>query len=92
LNAKEAAEDPQLAASGAWKRLPATEDYPEVDWLRPAYRFSASEVDLRGAPCLFGEHNEYVYREVLGYSEAEYDAFRAGGHVADTFAPEALNG
>lgn len=92
LNAREAAEDPHLAASGAWKRMPATEDYPEVDWLRPAYRFSESDVDLRDAPCLFGEHNEYVYREVLGYSEVEYEGFRAGGHVADTFAPEALNG
>ncbi|HMO55049.1 MAG TPA: CoA transferase, partial [Tepidiformaceae bacterium] len=66
LNAGEAAEDPHLAATGTWKRLPATEDYPEVDWLRPAYRFSKSDVDLRTAPCLFAEHNDYVYREVLG--------------------------
>jgi benzylsuccinate CoA-transferase BbsF subunit len=92
LNAKDAAEDAHLAASGAWKRLPATEDYPEVDWLRPAYRFSKSDVDLRQAPCLFGEHNEYVYREVLGLSEAEFERMRATGHVADTFAPEALAG
>ena len=92
LNAREAAEDAHLAASGAWKTLPATEDYPEVDWLRPAYRFSKSDVDLRQAPCLFGEHNEYVYREVLGLSEEEFEKMRAGGHVADTFAPEALAG
>ena len=92
LNAKEAAEDAQLAASGAWKRLPATEDYPEVDWLRPAYRFSKSDVDLREAPCLFGEHNDYVYREVLGLSADEFERMRATGHVADTFAPEALAG
>jgi 4'-phosphopantetheinyl transferase len=26
------------------------------------------------------------------FSRAEYEAFRAGGHVADTFAPEALAG
>ena len=70
LNAAEAAADPHLAATGAWKRLPATEDYPEVDWLRPAYRFSVSDIDLREPPCLFGQHNDYVYREVLGLSEA----------------------
>lgn len=92
LNAAEAAQDPHLAATGAWKRLPATADYPEVDWLRPAYRFTRSDVDLREAPCLFGEHNEYVYREVLGLSEAEYEAMKAAGHVADTYAPEALAG
>jgi crotonobetainyl-CoA:carnitine CoA-transferase CaiB-like acyl-CoA transferase len=92
LNAKEAAEDPHLAASGAWKKLPATEDYPEVEWLRPAYRFSKSDVDLRQAPCLFAEHNDYVYREVLGISEQEMDRLREGGHIVDTFHPEALNG
>ena len=90
LNAKEAAEDPHLAASGTWKRMPATEDYPEVDWLRPAYRFSKSDVDLRGAPCLFGEHNDYVYREVLGVSDEEIEKLKAGGHIVDTFHPEAL--
>jgi len=92
LNAKEAAEDPHLAASGAWKRLPATADYPEVEWLRPAYRFSKSNVDLREPPCLFAEHNDYVYREVLGVSDEEIEQLRAGGHIVDTFHPEALNG
>ena len=92
LNAKEAAGDLHLAASGAWKRLPATEDYPEVDWLRPAYRFSKSDVDLRGAPCLFGEHNDYVYREVLGVSDEQIERLRAGGHIVETFHPEALGG
>jgi len=92
LNAKDAAEDPHLAATGTWKRLPATEDYPEVDWLRPAYRFAKSNVDLREPPCLFGEHNDYVYRELLGLSEAEMEKLREAGHIADTFAPEALAG
>ncbi len=92
LNAKQAAEDPHLAATATWKRLPATEDYPEVDWLRPAYRFSKSDVDLREAPCLFGEHNAYVYRDVLGFSDDEMATLRAGGHITDTFAPEALAG
>jgi benzylsuccinate CoA-transferase BbsF subunit len=90
LNAKEAAEDPHLAATGAWKRLPATEDYPEVDWLRPAYRFSKSDVDLRTPPCLFGEHNDYVYREVLGLSDEEIERLAAAGHIATTFDPEVI--
>lgn len=90
LHAGEAAADPHLAATGTWKRLPATADYPEVDWLRPAYRFSKSNVDLRTPPCLFGEHNDYVYREILGMNDAEIESLRRAGHVADTFAPEAL--
>lgn len=90
LNAKEAAEDSHLAATRAWKRLPATADYPEVEWLRPAYRFSKSDVDLRTAPCLFGEHNEYVYREVLGLSDEEFAKLKEQGHVADTFDPNVV--
>lgn len=92
LTAAEAATDPHLAATQTWKRLPATDDYPEVDWPRPAYHFSKSPVDLRTPPCLFGEHNEYVYREVLGFGEADLERLRAEGHIADTFAPEALEG
>ncbi len=90
LNAAEAAEDPHLAATGTWKRLPATEDYPEVDWLRPAYRFSKSDVDLRTPPCLFAEHNDYVYREVLGLNDDEVAKLKDQGHIADTFDPETI--
>jgi crotonobetainyl-CoA:carnitine CoA-transferase CaiB-like acyl-CoA transferase len=92
LSAGEAAEDAHLAETEAFKRLPATADYPEVDWLRPAYRFSKSEVDLREPPCLFGEHNDYVYREVLGFSDAEIEALREQGHIAETYAPEVITG
>lgn len=92
LNAREAALDEHLAATGAWKRLPATEDYPEVDWLRPPYRFSNSDVDIRETPCLFAEHNDYVYREVLGMSDEEIESLRAAGHITGTYAPEALGG
>lgn len=92
LNAAEAADDLHLAGTAAWKRLPATDDYPEVDWLRPAYRFSKSDIDLRDAPCRFGADNEYVYREILGVSESEYANLQAAGHITDTFAPEVLTG
>lgn len=34
----------------------------------------------RGAP-LLGQDNEYVYRELLGYSAEEYRAFEAQGHI-----------
>ena len=90
MNARDAVEDPHLAASGAWKRLPATEDYPEVDWAVPPFRFSKSNVTLRTAPALLGEHNDYVYREVLGLSETEYDALKAAGHVGTSYDPETI--
>lgn len=92
LNSKEAAEDPQLAASGAWTHLPATEDYPETDWGSPAYRFSKSDVRIRTAPALFGEHNDYVYREVLGCSDEEIARLTASGHIRMTYDDSVING
>jgi crotonobetainyl-CoA:carnitine CoA-transferase CaiB-like acyl-CoA transferase len=88
MSAKDAAEDPHLAATGAWQRLPATADYPETEFGNPPYRFSRSGVGLRGAPCLFAEHNDYVYRELLGLSDDEIARLRAEGHIATEYAPE----
>ncbi len=90
MTAQDAAEDPHLAVTGAWTRLPATEDYPEIDWALPPYRFSKSDVTLRTPPARFGEHNEYVYREVLGLTEAEYAALRAAGHVTTSYEPDTI--
>jgi crotonobetainyl-CoA:carnitine CoA-transferase CaiB-like acyl-CoA transferase len=90
LNAGQAAEDPQLAAIEAWKLLPATADYPETLFARPPYRFSVSDVDLRTPPALFGEHNDYVYRELLGLSDEEMGRLAAGGHITSTYHSEAF--
>mgnify|MGYP001340473215 CR=1 FL=1 len=90
LSAKDATEDPHLAATGAWKTLPATEDYPETEFSLPPYRFSKSNVTLRTEPCLFGQHNDYVYREVLGLSDEEIERLREAGHIRTTYGEEAL--
>lgn len=85
LTNKDAAVDPHLAATGAWKRLPATADYPETEFGVPPYRFSRSGVGLRTAPALFGQHNDYVYRELLGIADEEYERLSAAGHITDTY-------
>lgn len=85
MSAKDAVEDPHLAATGTWTRLPATEDYPETDWGAPPYRFEKSDVRLRTEPALFAQHNEYVYRELLGLGDEEYARLEAEGHIRDVF-------
>jgi crotonobetainyl-CoA:carnitine CoA-transferase CaiB-like acyl-CoA transferase len=90
LNARDAAEDPQLAASGLWQRLPATADYPETDFPNPSYQFSRSDVTLRTPPALLGQHNDYVYRELVGLSDEEIAKFRDEGHIAEKYAPVIL--
>ncbi len=90
MDARDAANDPHLAASGAWTRLPATEDYPETDFGSPAFHFSKSDVRIRQAPCALGQHNDYVYRELLGFSEDEIARLTTEGHIATSYAPEVI--
>ncbi|MGE5596809.1 MAG: CaiB/BaiF CoA transferase family protein [Hyphomicrobiales bacterium] len=92
LNAEDATLDPHLEATGLWTTLPATEDYPETKFSKPPYRFSKSNVTLRTPPALFGQHNDYVYKELLGMSDEEYARLREQGLIRDTYAPEALGG
>jgi hypothetical protein len=34
-----------------------------------------------------GEHNRWVYRDLLGYSEEEYRSLEAAGHIGEDYAP-----
>ena len=85
LSAKDATEDPHLRATGAWQTLPATEDYPATAFHRPPYRFSRSDCSIRTPPARFGQHNEYVYRDLLGLDATARGRLRAAGHIADTY-------
>jgi benzylsuccinate CoA-transferase BbsF subunit len=64
--------DPQLKHRKYFWKL----KHPEMGktiYTRPNYLLSKTPAKLRmAAPC-FGEHNEYVCRELLGMSESEYD-------------------
>ena len=90
LSAEDAAEDPHLREMGAWTPLPATADYPAADFNSPPYHFSKSNVALRTPPALFGEHNDYVYRDVLGLTDEEIERLRAAGHITDTYTDEVI--
>ncbi len=52
-----------------------------------AWKASATpEPPARHAP-LLGEHNDYVYRELLGFSDAEYRRFEELGHIGTEYDP-----
>jgi benzylsuccinate CoA-transferase BbsF subunit len=69
--------DPQLVHRGQDVFL----EHPEVGLQRydaPAFQLSASPAQLRPVPTL-GEHNAYVFKVLLGLSDAEYEAFESDG-------------
>ncbi len=71
------------AATAEWGLWPTTR-HTEIGEVRvdgmPMHLSETDWVIARGAPCL-GEHNDFVYRELLGLSPDELDAFTAAGVV-----------
>ncbi len=72
--------DPHLQDRGffqpAYQQDCGTHLYPSAP-----FRMSETDPNIRSGPVRLGEHNEYVYKTVLGYSGEEYDALTAEGHI-----------
>ena len=63
---------------------------PEVGThLYPSTAFKMSKIPfvVRKPPVRLGEDNDYVYREVLGFTEEQYDKMKALGHIGMDYAP-----
>ena len=80
LNQADAYADPHLQARGffqsAYQKDCGTHLYPSAP-----FRMSVTDPQIRSGPVRLGEHNEYVYKTVMGYSDEEYDALKAEGHI-----------
>lgn len=71
--------DPQLRHRGHFVTVPHTE-IGEITVEMPGARLQEPASPTRAGPCL-GEDNEYVYQQLLGYSEAEFYELMALGVV-----------
>ena len=79
-NGRDMFEDPQLAARGHYRKLVHPEAGP-ARYDGPPFTLSDTPLDVRPAPML-GEHNEYVFRDLLGLSEDEISEGYAEGFIA----------
>ena len=77
--------DPHVQARKLYQPLRIKEDIGEFSYPRPLYEFPDSPGGIRRPPVGFGEDNDYVYRELLGIDDAEYDPLVAEGHIATAF-------
>jgi crotonobetainyl-CoA:carnitine CoA-transferase CaiB-like acyl-CoA transferase len=57
--------------------------------LYPSTAFKMSKVpfEVRKPPVRLGEDNDYVYRDVLGFTEEEYDHLKSLGQIGMDYAP-----
>jgi len=72
--------DPHLKERGFFQELTQVDTgtylYPGLTW-----KMTGTPNKIRRPPCLFGEHNEYVYRQVIGVSDEEYAELEKAGHI-----------
>jgi crotonobetainyl-CoA:carnitine CoA-transferase CaiB-like acyl-CoA transferase len=85
LEASRVFDDPHIQQRGVFQPLTMFDDVGTFRFMAPFYRFPERPSTVRQAPVAMGEHNEYVYRELLGLTAAEYDALAAQGHISMDF-------
>ena len=77
--------DPQLAHDGFFKRFEhadaGTHDYPGLMWT-----MDRTPNELRTPPVRLGEHNDYVYGELLAYPAERRAALERDGHIGTRYA------
>jgi benzylsuccinate CoA-transferase BbsF subunit len=82
LNPQEVVEDPHLQARGFYEDV----THPEAGtfcYAGPSWKLSKTPGSIRKpAPCL-GEHNDYVYKEILGMSEQEVAELAEEGIISN---------
>lgn len=78
-------DDPHVQAHGLYEPCEIEDDIGPYSYPTPLYRLPASEGGIRRPPVALGQDNDYVYRELLGVSDEEYDRLAAEGHIATTF-------
>ena len=87
LDDLEILEDPQMVDREFYQSL----DHEEVGTLQyhgPGWLMSKTPNRLREAAPLLGEHNPYVYKEILGVSDEEYARLEAEGHIGMDMMPD----
>ena len=51
------------------------------------FKMSKTPLGIRKPHLRLGEDNEYVYKDLLGYSDADYARLEREGHIGTQYAP-----
>ena len=86
LEASRLLHDPHVKARNLLQPAELPDDIGTYQYPAPMYEFPAAAGGIRRPPVAFGQDNEYVYRQLLGVDEQEYQRLVEAGHIADTFS------
>jgi crotonobetainyl-CoA:carnitine CoA-transferase CaiB-like acyl-CoA transferase len=81
LTAAEVFQDPHLRARDDWQQVTHPEAGTFWHYKSPIHHMSKTPLNIRKHASLLGEDNEYVYKEVCGYTDEEYRWFVENGHA-----------
>lgn len=75
-------QDPHLRARGFFEKMSprdvGTYEMPGIPW-----KLSRTPLEIRWPSPALGEHNAYVYKELLGISDEEYARLEKEGHIGE---------
>jgi len=87
MDERDAYEDPHMRERDFFNELThaeiGTHLYPGLAW-----KMSKMPNQLRLPPVRLGEHNDYVYKQVIGVSDEEYRELEQEGHIGMDYVPE----
>lgn len=87
LTAAEVFADPHLKARDDWQQVSHPEAGTYWHLRSPIHHLSKTPLYIRKHAALLGEDNEYVYKQVCGYTDEEYQWFVANGHAGTEVVP-----
>jgi crotonobetainyl-CoA:carnitine CoA-transferase CaiB-like acyl-CoA transferase len=84
LRAAEVFEDPHLRERDDWQQVTHPQAGTYWHYKSPIHHMSETPLPIRQHAALLGEDNEYVYKQVCGYTDEEYQWFVDNGHAGMT--------
>ncbi len=84
LHTSELFHDSHLRERGFWEEV----SHPEAGthlYPGPIIEMTKTPLHIREPAPLLGQHNEYVYKQLLGYSDQEYAGFVESDMIGDTY-------
>jgi crotonobetainyl-CoA:carnitine CoA-transferase CaiB-like acyl-CoA transferase len=87
MDQRDAFSDPHLNHRGAFEEAyqedTGTHLYPGAP-----YKMSETPAKIRRGPVRLGEDNQYLYQDLLGYTDQEYAALEEEGHIGMDYHPD----
>ena len=87
MDARDVLNDPHLRERGFYAEA-STPDTGTYRYPTTPFKMSSTTLGIRRGPVMLGQDNDYVYREVLGVSDDEFEELVNEGHIGTEYVPE----